>query len=88
MSHQRTERLDMKIIRLNEYLKNSTQEAAAKQLGVTQGSLSQALKSGRNIFVQLINDVDVSCAFEVKPFGNNLGKINLQLLADKQQEQS
>ena len=58
----------MKTIPLNEYMKGLKQGAVAKELGVTQGALSQILKSGRIVFVLLINEC-VSGAFEIKPIG-------------------
>ncbi|PIT22079.1 Cro/CI family transcriptional regulator [Snodgrassella communis] len=57
----------MKKIPLSDYVKNNGQHKTAKELGLTQGAISKALRSGRNIFVHARYSGKVQ-AVEIRPF--------------------
>ena len=57
----------MNRISLNDYVADVGQQKAAEQLGVSQGAISKAIRTGRMIFVERIGDQEVR-AEEVKPF--------------------
>ncbi|ECP4590357.1 hypothetical protein HJ50_24325 [Salmonella enterica subsp. enterica serovar Muenchen] len=57
----------MNKVHLSEYAKNVGQERAAASLGVRQGAISKALKSGRTIYVIISPDGTVA-AEEVRSF--------------------
>ncbi|EEZ49824.1 LOW QUALITY PROTEIN: cro-like protein, partial [Neisseria gonorrhoeae PID332] len=56
----------MKKIPLNEYVEQHGQAKTAKEIGVTQGAISKALRSGRAIF--LFSDGKRVKAEEVRAF--------------------
>lgn len=57
----------MNRISLNDFVADVGQQRAAEQLGVTQGAISKAIRTGRMIFVEVIGDQKFK-AEEVKPF--------------------
>ncbi|MCO6503976.1 MAG: Cro/Cl family transcriptional regulator [Snodgrassella sp.] len=57
----------MEKIPLLDYVKNNGQRKTAKELGLTQGAISKALRSGRNIFVHASYSGKVQ-AVEIRPF--------------------
>lgn len=59
--------VNMMTFTLKDYASEIGQVRAGEKLGVTQIAISKAVRSGRNIFVQVMDDGKVS-AFENKPF--------------------
>lgn len=59
----------MKTLSLVDFIKQSTQDEAAKSLGITQGAIWQAVRNKREIYVTC-NDGRPVLAYEYKPFGN------------------
>ncbi|PIT48558.1 Cro/CI family transcriptional regulator [Snodgrassella alvi] len=57
----------MKKMTLSDYVRNNGQRKTAKELGLTQGAISKALKSGRNIFIHTSHSGKVQ-AVETRPF--------------------
>lgn len=62
----------MRDIPIREYVKDHTQEVVAKQIGVTQGGLSQMLRSSRQIFVRVDGKGGVLGAYETRAVGRRL----------------
>lgn len=52
---------------LREFVAENGQVRAGMHLGVTQIAISKALRSGRQIFVQISNEGKIA-AYETKPF--------------------
>lgn len=52
---------------LKEFVAENGQVRAGMHLGVTQIAISKALRSGRQIFVQISNEGKIA-AYETKPF--------------------
>lgn len=52
---------------LKEFVAKNGQVRAGMHLGVTQIAISKALRSGRQIFVQISNEGKIA-AYETKPF--------------------
>lgn len=64
----------MMTLTLKDYASEVGQVRAGDRLGVTQIAISKAVRSGRNIIVQVADDGKVS-AFENKPFPAKSKKI-------------
>lgn len=57
---------------LNEYIKTTTQKTLAQKLGITQGAVSQMLRSGRNIVVREYADGSIEVC-EIKLLRSSKG---------------
>lgn len=64
----------MNQVPLKQYLKGKRQGVVASLIGVTQGGLSQMLKSDRRIFVAVDDSGEVIETFEIKPVGKPLAR--------------
>lgn len=59
----------MNELALKDYVKQHGQDKTAKEIGVTQGAISKAIREGRNI---LLTSTDAGIkAIEIKPFPSN-----------------
>lgn len=58
----------MQKMTLKEYLKDKTQDEAARAIGVTQGAVAQMVRSTRHIELTINEDGTVQ-AHEIKPVG-------------------
>lgn len=58
---------------LKEFMSDKKQEHVADLLGVTQGSVSQMLRSEREIWVRQLPDGGFR-AFEIRPIGRRSGQ--------------
>ncbi|HGJ5891979.1 MAG TPA: Cro/CI family transcriptional regulator [Arsenophonus apicola] len=62
----------MNKITIEDYVNRHGQETTAKELGITQGAVSRALKQHRKIFLNFTkNGIE---AIEIKPFPSNSNK--------------
>lgn len=64
----------MRQVPLCDYMKGKKQEAAVKEIGITQSGISQILRSGRNVFVGLDDAGEVISVFEIRGIGSYKGK--------------
>ncbi|OXS14898.1 hypothetical protein CGX12_11805 [Zobellella denitrificans] len=62
----------MNQIPLRKYVKGKRQGAVARMIGVSQGALSQMLKSERRIYVRVDGSGSAIEAFEIKTLGKNV----------------
>ena len=60
----------MREIPLREYMKGKKQSAVAEAIGITQGGISQILRSGRHVFVRESAKGEVAYVFEIRGIGS------------------
>lgn len=59
----------MKTLKLEEFLENNSQTAAAELIGCTQGAVYQMILNKRNILLEFSDDGSFIRAYEVKDLG-------------------
>jgi len=59
----------MKRVKLSDYLKDSSQEATASQIGVIQTSISKMIRKKRNIVLTVASDGSIIDAVETRRIG-------------------